>query len=313
MTYFYETNKSIMEESSSTGKKKRQIKAVPTLSITQKYNVGNDVQDLINNETESNRKSSEKVIDTLRAVLEETEFRIEDLKREAFEFKRAIVIGGENPRTGSISSEKVFKYYEERQKSKDVMLEKLRLKNSSMKVEIQKCESKLRLRDEAGEVLHYIDFHQLQIENKQSVRTIEEKESDLSFFKSSTGACVRTLNATKQDLLNTTNDYNNMLQEVENRKDYGKKLIQECKSIRKYCRQLERKNNEINKQLMHARAMPDINEYIDQRKVMWKMDTDLEVCKKRVGLAKQGLLNSKSKKRAALKELNSNIQRAVTR
>jgi hypothetical protein len=40
-------------------------------------------------------------------VLEETETRIAELKKDAYEFKRDVVVGGENPRTGRTVAEKV--------------------------------------------------------------------------------------------------------------------------------------------------------------------------------------------------------------
>lgn len=56
---------------------------------------------------EDTKKNSEKLIDTLKAVLEETDIRIADLKKEAYEFKRDIVVGAENMRTGNTMAEKV--------------------------------------------------------------------------------------------------------------------------------------------------------------------------------------------------------------
>lgn len=56
---------------------------------------------------EDAKKNSEKLIDTLRAVLEETDIRVADLKKEAYEFKRDIVVGAENTRTGNTLAEKV--------------------------------------------------------------------------------------------------------------------------------------------------------------------------------------------------------------
>lgn len=47
------------------------------------------------------------------------------------------------------------------------MIEKLRLKNATLKTHIKKVEVQLKHKEEMGDVLHYIDFHQLQIENKQ--------------------------------------------------------------------------------------------------------------------------------------------------
>jgi acyl dehydratase len=40
-------------------------------------------------------------------VLDETETRIAELKKDAYEFKRDVVVGGENPRTGRTVAEKV--------------------------------------------------------------------------------------------------------------------------------------------------------------------------------------------------------------
>jgi hypothetical protein len=43
----------------------------------------------------------------LKAVLEETDIRIAELKKDAYEFKRDIVVGAENFRTGKTMAEKV--------------------------------------------------------------------------------------------------------------------------------------------------------------------------------------------------------------
>ena len=47
--------------------------------------------------------------------------------------------------------------------------------------------SLISLRD----VLHYIDFHQLQIENKQYVAKIEERNQELLKLKMTTGSTVQ--------------------------------------------------------------------------------------------------------------------------
>lgn len=60
---------------------------------------------------EETKRNSEKLIDTLKAVLEETDIRIADLKKEAYEFKRDIVVGAENMRTGNTMAEKVKRSY----------------------------------------------------------------------------------------------------------------------------------------------------------------------------------------------------------
>lgn len=102
-------------------------------------------------------------------------------------------------------AEKVIRYMEETLRKKDSVIDKLRLKNATLKSQIAKVEGQLKQKarramnntahataarvaahwclhlllcscpvvtpahaqEEMGDVLHYIDFHQLQIENKQ--------------------------------------------------------------------------------------------------------------------------------------------------
>ena len=90
------------------------------LTEDQKLDVVNAELDHINSVTDETRKSSEKIIDTLKAVIEETDMRIAELRKEAHEFKRDIVVGAENFRTGATMAEKVLKYMEDKLRQKDV-------------------------------------------------------------------------------------------------------------------------------------------------------------------------------------------------
>ena len=47
------------------------------------------------------------MLDVLRAMLDDIDMTIGEIKREAHDFKREIVIGAENPKTGKIIAEKL--------------------------------------------------------------------------------------------------------------------------------------------------------------------------------------------------------------
>ena len=177
-----------------------------TVTVEQKYDIASSVLEDLHGELEKNKKNFEKMIDTLRAVLEETEIRISDLKRDAYEFKRDVVVGAENTRTGKIIAERVCRYLEDKMKQKDSVIEKLRLKNSTLKSAIMKVEKQLNAKEEIGDVLHYIDFHQLQIENKQYIAKIEERNEELLTVKLSTSKTIRVLNELKKQLTEKMND-----------------------------------------------------------------------------------------------------------
>jgi hypothetical protein len=61
---------------------------------------------------------AEKQLEILKAEMEEVDSEIAEVKKDAFEFRRDVVVGGENPRTGKIIAEKVVKFMEERLKQK---------------------------------------------------------------------------------------------------------------------------------------------------------------------------------------------------
>ncbi|CAM9673811.1 unnamed protein product, partial [Phaeothamnion confervicola] len=181
-------------------RRQRRRQQMPTsLTIEQKVEVANHQLEAASKNLEQSRKGSEKLIDTLRAVLEETDIRMAELKKDAYEFKRDVVVGAEDMRTGKIMAEKVVRYMEEKLRQRDSTMEKLRLKNASLKSQVLKARQ-LRAKDDMGEALHYIDFHQLQIENKQCIARIEEKNDDLVRLKVMTGRTVQALNNVKNRL-----------------------------------------------------------------------------------------------------------------
>jgi predicted nucleic acid-binding Zn-ribbon protein len=51
-----------------------------------------------------------------------------------------------------------------------------------------------------GEDLKFIDFHQLQIENKKHIKDIDDRNSKLQVLKDSASNTVNSLNRLKQDL-----------------------------------------------------------------------------------------------------------------
>ncbi len=323
-TYVFERFYNKMSEVKESAEDRKSLKKrntirqiVPqTLNGSQKYDIANVIQDDITGEIATDRNGSEKTIDTLRAVLEETQLRLHDMKREAFEFKRDVVVGGINPRSEAVMVEKIESYYDAQSRAKDVLLEKLRLKNGSMKRSIVRNEHQLALREEAGEILHYIDFHQLQIENKQYSRKIEEKERELSMQKNYAGKGIRILNYYKKAIAEATEELVQEKAKLDGSGDFIKELHKEAKDIRKYIRECQQKNNELKTMVTKGGPMPEAIEFILQKKESYEVFNELKVWQKRVDLSKQGEINSRQKKRAALKEIsgNANILRSsITR
>ena len=149
------------------GRKGASKRGQAQLSAEQKYEIAAQEYEELRDELETSRKTADKLVDTLKAQLEETEVRIAEVKKDAYEFKRDIVTGAENLRTGKTIAEKAVRYAEDKLRGKGATAEKLRLKNAALKAQIAKMESQLQQKEDMGEVLHVIDFDQLKIENQQ--------------------------------------------------------------------------------------------------------------------------------------------------
>ena len=92
-----------------------------------------------------------------------------------------------------------------------------------------------------GDELKFIDFHQLQIENKKYVKEIEEKNQKLLDSKINSGKIGAELLNVKKKLNEVVNQITKYEKEIEEKQ----KLIQDLKNIKN--QQLEKQKNLNNK------------------------------------------------------------------
>lgn len=241
-------------------------------------------------EIEESKKGSERLIDTLRAVLEEADVRIAELKKDAYEFKRDIVVGAENFRTGKTMAEKVVRYMEEKLRQKDALMEKLRLKNANLKVQGQKIDAQVRTKEEMGDVLHYIDFHQLQIENKQYVAKIEERNDELLRLKMTTGNTVQSLNHLKRKLRELMDQSSWLTNELKVKNDNNNKVKVEIdsgrKNIIKERKSLQKMNSTVPvPEGNNEDSMPKILDYVAQKANMYELQKEVADLERKLEIA----------------------------
>jgi hypothetical protein len=275
-------------------KKKNKKLASTTLTSDQKFDIANKIHEDLLGEIDSSKKSSERMIASLRAVLEETDIKTHDLKRDYFEFIRDIVKGAENKRTGKIVAEKVIRYYEDKTKQTDAIIEKLRLKNATLKNQISKIETTLAQKEDGGDVLHYIDFHQLQIENKQYIAKIEERNDELLSVKHSTSKTIQILNEYKRRLNKAVEDSNWLNSEMTAKKTQQSKLDAENKRVNKEVVSEHRTKTKLRMQIEESQEMPEIADYILQKKEMYSLESMLKNWQKKVDIMEMAAKRSRS-------------------
>jgi hypothetical protein len=90
------------EEEQGRGKKgKSKTRHRPTtLTLDQKLDLATSELDATKRDNAQQASTNERTISMLEALLEQSEVRMEEMKREAYEFKRNVVLGGVDQRTG---------------------------------------------------------------------------------------------------------------------------------------------------------------------------------------------------------------------
>ncbi|CAM9162965.1 unnamed protein product [Chrysoparadoxa australica] len=295
------------EEEKKRGYRQRRRNAPTTLTIEQKLEVANSELEVALREAEDTKKSSEKLIETLRAVLEETDIRITELKKDAYEFKRDIVVGAENMRTGKTMGEKVIRYMEEKLRQRDAMTEKLRLKNATLKGQVQKVENQIRQKDDTGDALHYIDFHQLQIENKQYVSRIEERNEDLLKGKLTTGKTVSALNTHKNELQKLMARSEWLGREIVARTEALARVKEENVTVANQIAAELRVRKKLSQRNADTSVVPNVDDYIHQKAQLYSLKKVLTSWEKKVAIAEMATqkLRSDARKTRTMMALSS--------
>jgi histone deacetylase 6 len=90
-------------------------------------------------------------------------------------------------------SKKLVKQFELAEQKREEDLEKVRLRNISLRTTLRKMERTLRAREQLAEGLHMIDFEQLKIENQTLNEKIEERNEELAKLKRKKTVTVQVL------------------------------------------------------------------------------------------------------------------------
>ncbi|CAK9006353.1 unnamed protein product [Durusdinium trenchii] len=217
--------------------------------------------------------------------MEETDIRIAEVKRDAYEFRRDIVVGAENPRTGKTIAEKVLKYMEDKLTQKDMQINKLLMKNQAYKVAIKKAEAQLKSKAETGDDLQYIDFHQLQIENSQFVKRIEEANQELIELKRRAGRTVKILNNMKKKLSSLTAEAKFLEDEIKERKAMLAKTEHDIVKVVEEKEAARKEHKKLRAQSRQSPEMPQVVDYVSQKAEAYELEAQKRNWERKVELA----------------------------
>ena len=143
-------------------------KKIPLLDIGKKYDVVHSELQNAHIKWENFEKKKDEKTDELLAQNQEVISHIKDIKMEVYELNRKIDTQSEN-KNGKISYDVFKKFFDDKFKKLENMIKKYKDNIESLNKQIVVATKKIEKKDSNNE-LQFIDFHQLQIENKKYVK-----------------------------------------------------------------------------------------------------------------------------------------------
>merc|ERR1712178_281766 len=254
------------------------------LSAEQKCDIAQREIEAYREAIEKLRDDSEKILDTFKAIIEEADIRSAEIKKASYEFERDVLKGAVNQRTGKVIAEKCSRYFDDKLRARDTLIEKLRLKNSTLKVQKKKLILQLKQKEEMGEVLHEVDFNQLKIENQQYI----ERNQDLLRLKLMAGNTLQVLNLYKKKLHTLTMESERLKSEITSRLDLLAKIDSETKQVEEERIKAEKINRKLRGQLGDYKV-PDVMEYVSEKADLYELQKKVKSWERKVEIADMAL------------------------
>ena len=193
------------------------------LDINQKYDVVHSELQNAHTKWETFEKRKDERTDELLAQNQEVINHIKDIKMEVYELNRKIDSQSEH-NNGKISDDVFKKFFEDKFKKLENLKKKYKEQVENLNKQIVIKTKKIEKKDSNNE-LQFIDFHQLQIENKKYVKEVDEKNKLLLKLKMTIGKITQDKNNFKKKL-------NDELAELANYKKEIKKNTEDMEKIK---------------------------------------------------------------------------------
>ncbi|KAJ1081981.1 hypothetical protein NDU88_002153 [Pleurodeles waltl] len=259
-----------------------------TLTVEQKCEIAQRELDEMKEEVAKLKQHSDVFMHNHKAIMEEAEVRSTEIKKAAAEFERDVAKPALKKKSSVITSEKVMRYIEEKMRARDMLIDKLRLKNVSLKVQKKKLRMQLRQKDEIGEVLHEVDFQQLKIENRQFLERIDERNQDLLHLKLTAGNTLQILTSYKKKLQCATDESNQLDREIALRYDMLQKIEVETQQVEEERAKAEAQNKKLCRQLSDFRV-PPVFDYVQDKMENSDLEKSIKAWERKVEIAEMSL------------------------
>jgi DNA repair exonuclease SbcCD ATPase subunit len=190
-------------------------------------------------------------------------------------------------RTHKLIGEKIERYFHERLKARESLVNKLRDRSSGIRRQIVRLEAQLRQKEEMGETLHEVDFDQLKIENKQYLDRIDEKNVELILLKRQVGRVTQTLNRRKDELQKEQKILLDIEQRIDKQQAIYEHAQQEMIAAGDDQVRVAKVHHHLAEQTENYQV-PEVLDYVKKKALLYNLQRDCDVWERKVEIASVG-------------------------
>ncbi|NXJ54022.1 CC113 protein, partial [Spizaetus tyrannus] len=258
------------------------------LTVEQKCELAERELTEMEDEIQRMKEDSEQTLQNLEAVIEEADVWWTDVKKAISDFEKDIISTISSKKGSIIASDKLLRYMEEKNRQRDLLREKLRLKNYLLKVYKKKLQQQLRQKEQMGETLHEVRLQQLQVRNAQYQEKINEKNQELLHLKLTSGKTVQVLNFYKRKLQDAMETSTSLMKDISQRKELLEKIEREAALVEEQRANAESVNRQLRKQLSDY-GVPPVLSYVQKKAAVTDLENSLKAWERKVAVAEMSL------------------------
>ncbi|XP_042653460.1 coiled-coil domain-containing protein 113 [Tyto alba] len=258
------------------------------LTVEQKCELAERELSELRDEIQRMKEDSEQTLKNLEAVNEEADVWWTDVKKAISDFENDIVSTISRRKGSIIAFEKVLRYMEEKNRQRDLLREKLLLKNYLLKSYKKKLQQQLRQKEKMGETLREVRLQQLQVRNAQYQEKIDGKNEELLQLKLTSGKTVQVLNFYKRKLQDAMETSTSLMKDISQRKELLEKMEREAALVEKQQAEAESVNRQLREQLSDC-SVPPVLSYMQKKMDVTDLENSLKAWERKVAVAEMSL------------------------
>ncbi|OEH76164.1 hypothetical protein cyc_04418 [Cyclospora cayetanensis] len=169
----------------------------------------------------------------LKETLKSGDLQAAEVRRDALEFRRDVIVGAEDPLSGLTLGEALLRWLEMRIRKRDAQEEKLKAKLRAAKQSALKQAAAAKRPGSGANDLQYIDMHQLEIENEQFAGKVEASKTDVAIKKRKCASILQAQTVLKEQLARSLAEGANLAAGLTSRRAALERTKREAEQISK--------------------------------------------------------------------------------